>query len=400
MPDSGKSPLGELHAESVFKLLFDTAGEGLLVVDRQGRIVLHNPRLNAMFGYAEGELDMRSMELLLPDALRDAHAEHRAKYDQHPVQRSMGIGMELRGKRKDGTIFPVEVSLNHFTIGKGRFVMGLVTDITMRHKAEMELLRSRQDLEERVEHRTAELRAAEANVRSALEKERELHTLKSRFVAMASHEFRTPLSTIMGSADLIDRYNADADEKVTKHVVRIRGKVREMIAMLNEFLSLERIEQGHVVSSPSELDIVHLCIELIEELRALAKPGQTINYDHKQGPSAVLLDKQMLSSSITNLVINAIKYSPEGKPVRLITEVADGRLRIAVQDEGIGIPEEDQQHLFERFFRGNNASTIQGTGLGLNIVKRYLELMGGTISFTSTPGNTEFIVDLPQKMKP
>ena len=397
MPNGVSGPLGVFNAERVFELLFNTAGEGLVVVARDGRILLHNPRLNDMFGYAPGELDMRPMEILLPDDLRERHVQHRANYDAHPVQRSMGIGMDLHGKRKDGTIFPVEVSLNQFLVGEERFVMGLVTDITMRHQAETELLRSRQDLEERVEQRTAQLRTAEANVRNALEKERELHTLKSRFVAMASHEFRTPLSTIMSSADLIDRYAVGTDDRVMKHVARIRGKVREMIAMLDEFLSLERIEQGYVAPIPAEFDIRDQCLELIEELYGMAKPGQTIGHDHS-GPSDVRLDKQMVSNMVSNLLTNAIKYSPPGKAVHLTTRVSDGRLRITVRDEGIGIPQEDQQHVFERFFRGSNASTIQGTGLGLNILKGYLDLMGGSISFSSAPGNTLFNIDLPQKM--
>ena len=168
--------------------------------------------------------------------------------------------------------------------------------------------------------------------------------------------------------------------------------------MLNEFLSLERIEQGQVLCTPADLDIVHLCIELIEELRTLAKSGQAIDYDHEGGERNVILDRQMLSNVISNLVTNAVKYSPEGKHVKLRTSIADGRLTITVQDEGMGIPAEDQQHLFERFFRGSNATTIQGTGLGLNIVKRYLELMSGDIRFSSAPGNTLFTVELPQHL--
>ncbi|MGV9013296.1 MAG: PAS domain-containing sensor histidine kinase [Flavobacteriales bacterium] len=391
----------EPNTEHVFQLLFDVAAEGLVVVGLDGKIVLYNPRLSEMFGYGPHELDDQPIEILLPEAFREIHARHRAGYSKHPVKRSMGIGMDLRGLRKDGTIFPLEIGLNHFELKGGRFVMGLVTDITERFQAEAEVLQSRQELEERVKQRTAELQAAEQNIRSALETERELHALKSRFVAMASHEFRTPLSTIMGSADLIDRYTAAGqDEKVSKHLARIRGKVREMTAMLNEFLSLERMEQGHVDPSPTEFDIVHLCIEMMEELRNMAKPGQTLNYDHRTGPSKVRLDMQILSNLLSNLVTNAIKYSPEGKPVHITSDVTAGRLRITVEDEGMGIPEEDQHHLFERFFRGSNATNIQGTGLGLNLVKRYLDLMGGTISFTSKPGNTRFSVDLPQIMKP
>ncbi len=393
----GSEAFSKVDIARVCQLLFTTAAEGLVVVDALGAILMHNPRLNVMFGYVEGELVGSPIEVLLPDAVRSRHVAHRAAYEAKPVQRSMGMGMDLWGKRKDGTVFPVEVSLNHFVVDDVRYVMGLVTDITLRRKAEEELERSNQELEDRVEQRTAALREAEANVRRALEKEKELHALKSRFVAMASHEFRTPLSTIMSSVDLIGRYTeAVPDEKVEKHVARIRGKVREMTAMLNEFLSLERIEQGQVVCAPVELDIVHLCIEMIEELRSLAKAGQSIDYDHLGPERNVTLDRQMLSNVITNLVTNAVKYSPEGKQVELRTSIARGRLSLTVKDEGIGIPAEDQQHLFERFFRGSNATTIQGTGLGLNIVKRYLDLMDGTIRFESAPGNTVFTVELPQ----
>ena len=385
----------------VCELLFTTAAEGLVVVNEKGSILMHNIRLNSMFGYDQKELVGLPIEILVPDPVSKRHSAHRKEYHKKPVQRSMGIGLDLCGKRKDGSLFPVEISLNHFTVDNSHFVMGLVTDITLRHKAEMELQRTNQELEERVEQRTAELRDAEHSVREALEKERELHALKSRFVAMASHEFRTPLSTIMSSVDLIGRYTEDMkDEKVEKHVARVRSKVREMTAMLNEFLSLERIEQGQVLCTPVELDVVHLCIEMIEELRALAKPGQSIDYDHAGEGRSVTLDRQMLSNVITNLVTNAVKYSPEGKRISLCTSIADARLVITVKDEGMGIPKEDQEHLFERFFRGSNATTIQGTGLGLNIVKRYLDLMNGGISFESQTGRTVFTVTLPQHLNP
>lgn len=384
------------NVERIGQLLFTTAAEGLVVVDSDGRILLHNPRLNAMFGFAEGELLGSKVETLLPDAVRGRHVAHRDAYQKKPVQRSMGIGMDLWGQRKDGSVFPVEVSLNHFTIDGQPFVMGLITDITLRHQAELELQRTNQELEDRVEQRTAELREAEHSVREALEKERELNTLKSRFVSMASHEFRTPLTTIMGSADLIGRY-ALGDEKVEKHVARIRSKVREMTAMLNEFLSIERIELGQVNVNLAEFDIVHHCIEQIEELRGLAKPGQSIDYDHSGDERTITSDRAMLGHVITNLVTNAVKYSPEQAPIELSTRIGNGMLTITVEDRGMGIPKEDQQHLFERFFRGSNVMTVQGTGLGLHIVKRYLDLLGGTISFVSEPGRTVFTVQLPQR---
>lgn len=388
-----------LDVARVCELLFSTAAEGLIVVDAHGTILMHNPRLGGMFGYREGELMGSTIEALLPAAVRERHATHREAYVRTPVQRSMGIGMPLVAQRKDGSTFPVEVSLNHFTIDGILYVMGLVTDITLRRSVEEELERTNRELEERVEQRTAELREAEHSIRAAFEKEKELHALKSRFVSMASHEFRTPLSTIMSSVDLIGRYTAAlGDEKLDKHVARIRAKVREMTGMLNEFLSLERIEQGQVPVAPCELDIVHLCIELIEELRSLAKTGQSIDYDHEHEDRLVTLDRQMLGNIISNLVTNALKYSGEGKSIIIRTSIVQGRLILTVTDQGIGIPTEDQHHLFEMFFRGSNATTIQGTGLGLNLVKRYLELMGGTIRFTSEPGHTVFTIDLPQHL--
>jgi len=381
----------------VCELLFMTATEGLVVVDAAGTIMMQNPSLARMFGYDADELLGHGIEDLLPDSLRAKHAGHRAAYDRKPMQRSMGMGMELKGQRKDGSVFPVEVSLNHFDVDGKRYVMALVSDITLRRLAEDELVRTNAELEDRVEQRTAELKAAQEGLKGALEKERELHALKSRFVSMASHEFRTPLSTIMGSNDLIGRYASD-NEKVDKHVKRIRSKVRELTAMLNEFLSLERIEQGIVQVQPAEIDVVHQCIEQIEELRGLAKPGQRIDYDHEGSERMVTTDPQMLGHVITNLVSNAVKYSPAGTPVVLRTRITDGLLTITITDHGVGIPAEDQQHLFERFFRGSNVVTIQGTGLGLNIVRRYLDLLGGSISFTSKPGETIFNVELPQRI--
>jgi PAS domain S-box-containing protein len=394
MLKSADGALADTDIARVCELLFMTAAEGLVVIDQQGIIIMQNPSLGRMFGYGDEELVGHRLEQLLPTAVRARHEGHRAAYDQRPVQRTMGIGMDLQAQRRDGTIFPVEVSLNHFQVGDKRYVMALVSDITLRHKAEEELRRSNEELEERVEQRTAELRAAENSLRGSLEKEKELHALKSRFVSMASHEFRTPLSTIMSSVDLIGRYTG-GEEKVEKHVARIRTKVRELTAMLNEFLSLERIEQGQVTVNIAEFDIIHHCIEQIEELRGLAKPGQSIDYDHTGEERNVCTDRQMLGHVITNLVTNAVKYSPENAPIHLRTRVANGHLTMEVSDRGMGIPAEDQQHLFDRFFRGSNVMTIQGTGLGLNIVKRYLDLIGGTITFRSAPGDTVFTVEVP-----
>jgi PAS domain S-box-containing protein len=386
----------------VARLLFRTAAEGLVVVGAGGGIELVNPRLCELFGYEEQELIGQRIELLVPEASADRHAVHRERYEHAPAKRSMGTGLELVGRRKDGSLLPVEVSLNHLRIGGKVHVMGLVTDVSLRRRAELELRRSNEELEMRVQLRTRELEEAQESVREALEKERELNALKSRFVSMASHEFRTPLSTIMSSVDLIRRYTApQGDERVDKHVQRIRAKVRDLTGMLNDFLSLEKLEQGHVHVSPSDFDVVHLCIDLVEELRLMAKPGQELRYDHEGDASMVHLDRGILGNVITNLLGNAMKYSPEGAPIDMHTRIAAGRLTVDVADRGIGIPAEDQQHLFQRFFRAANAVTTQGTGLGLSIVKRYVDMMGGTIDFESAVGKgTRFIITFPERIAP
>ena len=386
----------------ICELMFRSAAEGLIVVDGGGTIILVNPRLLELFGYAEHDLLGGSIEMLVPTDLRKAHDGHRRSYGAHPSARPMGSGRDLMAIRKDGTSFPVEVSLNHFEQNGTRYVMGLVTDITLRREAEKELQRTNADLEERVERRTVELRRAEASLREALEKEKELNALKSRFVSMASHEFRTPLSTILSSVDLIARYNDGASkDNVDRHVTKIRGKVRELTSMLNDLLSQEKLEQGQVRCTPSDFDIVHLCIELIEELRDLAKPGQELTYHHTGEERNLHQDKQMLANVLRNLLNNAMKYSPEHRPIDLLTWVEGDELGIEVRDRGMGVPQEDQAHLFERFFRAANAVTIQGTGLGLHIVKRYLELMNGTIAFTSRPDEgTTFTIHLPLHYRP
>jgi signal transduction histidine kinase len=254
------------------------------------------------------------------------------------------------------------------------------------------------DLEKRVHERTSELdevikkleitndslKKAQINISKALQKERELNELKSRFVTMASHEFRTPLSTILSSVSLISKYKeAEEQDKRDKHIERIKSSVHNLTGILNDFLSLSQLEEGKAQNKPVLFNFENFTAGVVEELKALLKKEQVIIHEHEGRNEDVCLDKQLLKNVLINLISNAIKYSSEGKKINVRTKHEQGIVSIEIQDQGIGIPKEDQQHLFSRFFRANNATNVQGTGLGLNIVKKYIELLGGEIDFSS-----------------
>jgi signal transduction histidine kinase len=243
-----------------------------------------------------------------------------------------------------------------------------------------------------------ELERSKEQLSEALEAQRELNEMKSRFVTMASHEFRTPLSTILSSTSLVGKYGEGENaEKIQKHVQRIKSAVTNMTLILNDFLSAEKLEEGKVFLRMEELDVKALANEVINEITGILKPNQNLNYKHI-GETIAVLDKQMLRNIFLNLLSNAIKFSPEGKSIDMLIAIDKGCFELSVSDKGIGIPAEEQEHLFERFFRAKNVTNVQGTGLGLNIVAKYLETMGGNISFTSELNvGTSFKVFIPKQ---
>ncbi|MFI5185113.1 MAG: ATP-binding protein [Chitinophagales bacterium] len=236
------------------------------------------------------------------------------------------------------------------------------------------------------------LKKVEGDLLRALEKERELSELKSRFVSMASHEFRTPLSTILSSAYLLSKYAKTEDQaKREKHLERIISSVNTLTDTLNDFLSLGKIEEGKISVNPVEIDVCELINNIIEEIKPILKENQTIVYKHT-GKGTVRMDKGLLRHIISNLLSNAIKFSNKNSEIEIRTKI-DAEFILSVKDHGIGISVEDQEHLSERFFRGTNAANIQGTGLGLHIVYRYAELMNGKVDFRSQlDEGTEFTV--------
>jgi len=303
---------------------------------------------------------------------------------------------ELRNKAKDESYYWVDTTIVPFLNehGKPYQYLAIRSDITQRKLAEEQLLKANEDLENKVRERTLELT-------HALEKEKELNEMKSRFVSMASHEFRTPLSAILSSTSLMEHYvNPDQEDKRKKHVERIKSSVKNLTSILDDFLSLEKLEQGKVESHNSEFNFREFIEDAIEEMHGMSKKKQQEIHLQYDGPEQVYQDKKILRNVLLNLLSNAIKYSPEGKTIFISSEIKDERVNLAVKDEGIGIPLEAQKNLFDKFFRARNAVNIQGTGLGLNIVKRYVELLDGIISFNSIENaGTVFTVSFPRYKK-
>jgi signal transduction histidine kinase len=278
-------------------------------------------------------------------------------------------------------------------------------------KSLAEIQKLNTELEERVEERTQELataifnlekanktlKKAQQEIYKALQKEKELHELKSRFVTIASHEFRTPLSTVLSSASLITKYKtAEDDDKRLKHVGRIKSAVHNLTNILNDFLSISRMEEGKIYNVPSTFDLHNFASEMVDEMQGFLKEGQRIEYQHQGEQSVVHLDKQLMRNVMINLLSNGSKYSGENSTIWFKTIIKDKTITLVVRDEGIGIPDEDKTHLFTPFFRAQNVTNIQGTGLGLNIVKKYVEIMGGELRYESELGiGTTFTITLP-----
>lgn len=204
---------------------------------------------------------------------------------------------------------------------------------------------------------------------------------------MASHEFRTPLSTILSSASLIGKYiTHENEDKKLKHINRIKTNVAELTSILNDFLSLDRLDAGKLFVNPQDVKVCDLFETIAVDMKSLTKKEQVIEFNCGSNGHVFHTDSQILKQIIVNLLSNAIKYSPEGSIIKLNAKGDEDNMFIEVVDQGIGIPDADQKHLFSKFFRAHNASHIQGTGLGLNIVKKYLELIDGEISFESEQG--------------
>jgi PAS domain S-box-containing protein len=397
--------------------LFENATEGILLTNSRGKIILINPAATRIFCYTPEELIGEKIEKLIPQRYQEKHVGLRQGFYHQPTNRIMGVGRDLYARRKDGSEFPVEVSLSHYQQKDETFVIAFVVDITARKEAELRSLAQKMELEkisddirklnaeleEKVEERTLILKEAllkleqsQQELSESLNKEKKLNEIKSRFVSMASHEFRTPLSTILSSATLVSKYpTAEEFDKRERHIRRIRDSVNHMNELLEDFLSIGKLEEGKVNINIIKFSMNDFMDDVVDEMKNHLKKGQEILLSCKGDPDFVT-DKRMLKNILLNLISNAIKFSPEGKVISIKSENNTSSLTVHVEDQGLGIPEEDQPFLFSTFFRAKNVTDIQGTGLGLPIAKRYVNLLQGSMNFESKLGEgTTFSIELP-----
>lgn len=417
------------HSDNARKLeaIFETAIDGIITIDDKGIVESFNTAAKKLFGFEPEEVINNNVKILMPEPDHSAHDGYLERYHKTRQARIIGIGREVVGKKKDGTIFPMRLAVSEVKLNTRVIYTGIIHDLTDVKQAEQNFRQLNEALELIVEERTEKLseavnklletnqrleneikerekieealRQSELEIREALQKEMELSELKSRFVSTASHEFRTPLSTILSSASLIGRYTkSENQEQREKHINRIKSAVNNLTGILNDFLSLSKLEEGKVEYQPVEFEINEFCLELIDEIQGLLKPGQYIKFEGELPNLVMSLDKRVLKNVLFNLLSNASKYSDAGTKIICKHTIVNQYLHIQVTDQGIGIPKSDQQHLFERFFRASNSVNIQGTGLGLNIVKQYVGLMKGTVSYESEEGKgSTFSITIPIK---
>jgi PAS domain S-box-containing protein len=390
-----------------FEALFNHATIGIVITNNRGKIINFNHYAEIQFGYIKEEVLDRYVEILIPQHVKSAHIKLRDNFYEHPEPRRMGEGRDLFAQKKDGLNFPVEVSLSNYLISGEVYAIAFVIDITVRKKGEEVVIRQRDELERvakqikqlnselehKIETRTKMLREtltalenSKEELSQALVNEKGLNELKSRFVTTASHEFRTPLSTILSSTFLLEKYNTTNEiEKREKHLQYIKDAVTDMKSILEDFLSLGKLEEGLIQSKQEIISADDLFIEIqkiISEMDQHCKTGQQIKLEHKCDFS-VNIDKQLFRNILLNLLSNAIKFSGEDGVIKIVCTADKDNMALSIEDNGIGISEEDLTHLSERFFRAKNAINIQGTGLGLHILNKYLELMNGHIEIKS-----------------
>ncbi|MEB3294160.1 MAG: PAS domain-containing sensor histidine kinase [Synechococcales bacterium] len=388
-------PLPETDLETLrrqHELILNAVGEGVYGLDLEGRVTFVNPAAAKMIGWDIPDLIGQSMHSVLHHSKPDGQP-----YPIHecPIYQAFRDGRIHRTNtevfwRKDGSSFPVEYISTPMQNQQGEVVGTVVTfqDITQRKWAETLLQRTNEELELKVRDRTAELHRANEELQ-------ELSELKSRFVAMVCHEFRNPLNNILLSASSLDRYDAQlSTEQRRDYIQGVKTDVERMTQMINDILVIGKIEAHKLMIQPTSIELVQFCHTLVAEMQITSKQPLSVTSRHRTLMAE--LDEKLLRSILTNILSNSIRYSHDQSPVNLRLSKRNSQVILQISDRGMGIPHEDLPHLFEPFHRGKNVSNIPGTGLGLNIVKRFVDLHGGKIKVDSKLNlGTTFTITLP-----
>ena len=370
-----KEARAEMRTERRFRELLEAAPDAIIEVDREGRIVLLNLVTETLFGYQREELLGQPLEILIPEALRAAHTEHRASYWDRPVTRPMGGGMELYGRRKDGSALPVEISLSPVKSDDGIRVTAIIRDISERKQVEDRFQELQQAHTRELESRNREILRA--------------NQLKSEFLASMSHELRTPLHTIIGFSELMaEEIEGPLNEKQRRFIGHIHTDSLHLLALINDILDISRIESGRLELRREVFDVAGALEETLSSVWQQGKAKSIAIETSLSIPGTIFADRLRVKQILFNLLSNALKFTPEGGRVRVEGALRDGFIEMSVSDTGIGIPKENQEAVFDKFYQlgATTRGVREGTGLGLAITKALVEEHGGRLWLESEPG--------------
>jgi PAS domain S-box-containing protein len=378
--------------EGRFRHLLEAAPDAIIEVDREGKIFLLNKVTEKLFGYEREELLGQPVEILIPEELRATHGTHRGMYWKHPSTRPMGTALKLEGRRKDGSRFPVEISLSPVEFEGVFGVTAIIRDVTERQLAEERIRAMQSAYAEELAAKNQQLEIRNEEVERA-------NQLKSEFLSGMSHELRTPLHTIIGFTELLEEeLEGPLNDKQQRFVHHIHRDSQHLLALINDVLDLSKIESGRLELQREVFPLAEALEETISSLRPRANAKKVEITTASEVSADLFADRLRFRQILYNLLSNAVKFTPEGGKVWVSVEVKPGHVEVCVADTGIGIPATQHESIFDKFYQvgKRQAGGSEGTGLGLAITKHLVEQHGGVVRVQSEPGKgSKFSFTIP-----